>query len=231
MHYAPFYAYETAVARHRNAGCQTTKAAVLRKTAQKSGNRMRKYSYELSAARACAIVTEDLCNTPLYAGTAPIEKRVFCRSGAMQKRSGGRRFGKSHSESIRIHNFVRHLVAGLVGRQRQPATFLFERTRQAQAPARRWSSFRKTAVCASFDTECANLTADRKSAAAMNGFAALQEPLPVKTPVEAQPPAPGRRQRRRHVRGKGFRGGRTYRICGTAGSTRSNHYLLRKHIL
>lgn len=37
MHYAPFYAYETAVARHRNAGCRTTKPAVLRKTAQKSG--------------------------------------------------------------------------------------------------------------------------------------------------------------------------------------------------
>ena len=64
MHYAPFYAYETAAARHGNAGCRTTKAAVLRKTAQKSGNRMRKCSYGLSAARACASVTEDLCKNP-----------------------------------------------------------------------------------------------------------------------------------------------------------------------
>ena len=129
MHYAPFYAYETAAARHRNAGCRTTTPKVLRKTAQKSENRMRKCSYGLTAARACASVTEDLCkNPPLYAGTAPIEKRGFCRSGAMQKRSGGRRFGKSHSENKRTHNFVRHLVAGLVGRQRQPASFLFERT-------------------------------------------------------------------------------------------------------
>ena len=35
----------------------------------------------------------------------------------------------------------------------------------------------------------------------------------------------------RHFRGKGFRGGRTYRIRGKAGFPRSNHYLLRKHIL
>lgn len=117
MHYAPFYAYETAAARHRNAGCRTTKPAVLRKTAQKSGKQTaEKLLRAFRRKGLCKRNRRFMQESPLYAGMAPIEKRVFCRISAMQKRSGGRRFCKSHSESIRTHNFVRHLVAGLVGR-------------------------------------------------------------------------------------------------------------------
>lgn len=90
MHYAPFYAYETAATRHRNAGCRTTTPTVLRKTAQKSKNRMRKCSYGLSAARACASVTEDLCKNP---PCMPEQRRR--EAGVLPERRYAKAFGRA----------------------------------------------------------------------------------------------------------------------------------------